>query len=512
MGTSDRKQAAGWSPFWKAPSRFETLSERVRVEVAVVGGGLTGLTVAKAIRNRGRPVALLERGTIAGGATGSTSGILTAQPGFCYDHVRTAFSPRQARVYATLLQAGIERVGADCAAEDGNRCGFEWRPSYVYANNRDRVEREVTAASAAGLSATFVTSVPPFERATSGIRVENQAVFDPGAYTNFLATELTARSGVELFEDTWVQTVKPGSPCILETPNGQVIADQVVIATGVPIIDPAAYFTRLHPTRSYLLAVRLGSRAPTGTYLSPTDGRTVRVVADEDPWPLLLVGGEEHKPGDGESAGDRYERLEHWTRERFSVREIEGRWSVQGYRTNDRLPFVGPIGGAPNVFVGTGFGNWGEAAAIAAGELLADALADTTPATAHRQAALKLLDPRRVTSKASAPTALEENADAASQFATGWVRSVLTPDRDSRTATDGQVRRVGRELIAVATDEQGERHAVSAVCPHRSCVLEWNDADRTWDCPCHGSRYAPDGTWLEGPANEDLPSRDLPEE
>ncbi len=502
------------SALWSGvESTAAALEESVRVDVAIVGGGLAGLAAAAAIRDRNRSVALCERGRIGSGATGATSGILTSQPGFIYDHLRERFSPRAATRYASLLGETVERVSERLERSDID-CGLIRGPSYVYGNSRDRIEREAAAASAAGVPASVVTSVPPFERALAAIRVEAQAAIDPRAYAGLLAEGLAARSGVELFEETRVRRVEPGSPCRLETDEGVIIADSIVLATGFPLVDPAAYFTRLYATRSYLLAVRLGGRAPTGIYCNPADdGRTVRVVADDGAWPLVLVGGERHKTGHGESTAKRYERLESWTRERFPVRAIESRWSVQGYTTADGLPFVGPIGGrAENVFLTTGFGEWGEAAALAAGEVVADSVVATASSSHTPHPAGSLLDPRRVTPTASVPTALIENADAGSRFATDWVRTLLTPDREPLEPGAGRIRRVGREPVAVARDDGGAYHAVLAVCPHRSCLVEWNDAEATWDCPCHGSRFAPDGTWLEGPAGERLPARAVPED
>ncbi|GAB3036911.1 FAD-dependent oxidoreductase [Natronobiforma cellulositropha] len=490
---------------------FAPLSESIHVDVAVVGGGIAGLHAALACRDRGLSVAVLERDDLAAGVTGKTTAKLTSQHGLCYAHVRETFGAAAARQYAAVNEAAIDAVEERVDGWGTRReFGFERRPHYVYGDDRDAIEREVDAAGEAGLPASFVTSVPPFDRAACAVRFDDQACFHPRTYLLALAEELAARSGVRVCEHTRVTDVDPGSPCHLETEStdergtrARVRADQVVLATGFPLLDRAGYFARLHPKRSYVLAVELAEEPPEGMYYRPGDPyRSVRTHRDEDAT-LVLVGGENHKTGQGGSAADRYRRLESWVHERFAVREIPYRWSTQDYVPADGVPLIGRLGpGAPNVFVATGFRGWGMTTGVAAGPLLADAITGT------ENPALELFDPVRLTPRASAPEALTENLDAASQFATDWVGALLARDGEALAPGEGRVVRRGASPVALSRDGDGDLHAVSAVCPHMRCVLEWNDAEYSWDCPCHGSRFAPEGDLLEGPATTDLPRRD----
>ena len=495
---------------------FDPLEEHVHVDVAVVGGGIAGLHTALAIRDRGKSVVVLERGQLAAGITGKTTAKLTSQHGLIYDHLREEFGPTATKRYAEVNQGAIEEV-ADRIEGWGleRECGFERRSHYVYSDDRDQIEREVEAAQDAGLPASFVTSVPPFDRAACAVRFDDQACFHPRKYLLRLAEDLADRSGVEIYEHTRVMDLEPGSPCRLETvgtagdgeaPEGRVQADTVVLATGFPILDRAGYFARMHPKRSYVLGVEVEGEPPEGMYYRPGDPyRSVRTHRDED-GTLVLVGGENHKTGQGGEVTDRYRRLEEWVHERFAVRDIPYRWSTQDYVPADKVPFVGHMGaGAENVSVATGFRGWGMTTGVAAGSLLADAI------TGEENPALEVFDPLRFTPKATVPDALTENLDAASQFSTDWLRTLVTPDGDALERGEGRVIRRGTDPIALSRDAEGDLHATSAVCTHMYCLVEWNDAEYSWDCPCHGSRFSPDGEVLEGPATQDLPRRDSEE-
>ncbi|MXV64611.1 FAD-dependent oxidoreductase [Natronorubrum sp. JWXQ-INN-674] len=479
------------------------LTENRSVDVAVIGAGIAGLSTAINLRERGKTVAVLERDRVATGVTGKSTAKLTSQHGKIYDHLRREFGRRQASQYARVQEDAIDEV-EDRIAELDLDCGFERQPSYLYSNEPDEIQRETEAARAAGLDATYVTSVPPFERAQAAVKFNEQAWFHPRKYLLGITNALRDDDGATVYEHTRVTDVDPGTPCRVRTPEATVTARRVVLATGFPILDRTGYFARMHPKRSYVLGIRLDGNAPEGMYYRSGDNyRSVRSHRDSD-GELLLVGGENHKTGQGGSTADRYRRLERWARERFPVDEVAYRWSTQDYKPVDKVPFVGRVGAAENVLVATGFRGWGMTNGVASGRLLAEIVAGEEPPERD------LFSPLRFTPKTSASKTLTENADAMSQFATDWAQALLTPDRDPLEPGEGRIVRRGGKPLACSRDEDGQLHTASAVCTHMYCLVEWNDAERSWDCPCHGSRFAPDGEVLEGPATEGLPTRGSP--
>ncbi|RQG92693.1 FAD-dependent oxidoreductase [Natrarchaeobius halalkaliphilus] len=486
------------------PSRGPLEGDR-SVDVAIVGAGIAGLSTAIELRERGLTVAVLERDRVATGVTGKSTAKLTSQHGLIYDHLRREFGRRTASRYAAVQEAAIDTVEERIEALEID-CGFERQPSYLYGNERDEMEREADAATGAGLSATSVTSVPPFERAQAGVRFDEQAWFHPRKYLLGITAELRADEGAAVLENTRVTDLEPGSPCRVRLDRAALTARRVVLATGFPILDRAGYFARMHPRRSYVLGLRMDGRPPDGMYYRPGDNyRSVRTHRDDD-GELLLVGGENHKTGQGGSTEERYRRLLRWARERFPITSVDYRWSTQDYQTADRVPLIGRAGpGTENVFVATGFRGWGMTNGVAAGRLLAELIDGERPAAAG------LFDPLRLTPTASLASTVTENADAASEFATEWLRTMLSPDLSTLETGEGRVFRHRGTPVACARDDDGTLYATSAVCPHMYCLVEWNDAECSWDCPCHGSRFDPDGELLEGPATENLSPREPPD-
>lgn len=500
---------------------YQSIQEDLCVDVAVVGGGITGLTAAINLKEMGREVAVIEADRIGSGTSGNTTAKLTSQHGLKYNHLATTFGRERAKQYADANEAAIEEVAARIDEMDID-AEFHRTSAYVFAKSEDDVESlraEAKAAQRLGLPATFTRSTDaPFDVA-GALRFDEQAQFHPRKYLQAIATAVDG-SGSYVFEETQATGLSTGSPCRVETDRATVTADDVVVASLFPFSDPSGYFARMHPSRAYLLAVELSESPPSGMYLgsgSPAPTFRPYTSGDEE---LLIVGGQSHKPGvEGVPTSERFRRCEAYAREHFPVESIRYRWSAHDYTPVDGVPVIGQLGpGTDNVYVGTGFAKWGMSGGTAAGLIISDLIVDGTNPWAD------IFDPMRfIPSPTSAirdslravPTALTflgENATVAARWIGDRAKippSVGTsgeslPDRGEGTV----LRRCGRPL-AVYRDESGELHTSSAVCPHMYCIVDWNDAERTWDCPCHGSRFDCDGTVESGPALEDLPSREL---
>jgi glycine/D-amino acid oxidase-like deaminating enzyme/nitrite reductase/ring-hydroxylating ferredoxin subunit len=481
------------------------LAQDARVDVCVIGAGISGLSAALELQRAGARVVVLEGRFVGAGATGYTTAKLSALHGLTYAQLERRHGQEAARTYAEANQRGVERA-FELSEQLRINCDLRRKPNLTYAEtaaDRGRIEAEVDAAARAGLPASLVESVDlPFDVAAA-VSVADQAQFHPVAYLEGIAGELE-RLGAKLHEGTMAVSVDAGSPCRVRTSAGHTVtAESVVVATHLPFLDRGLYFARCHPERSYVVAAPYeGGAASAGMYLS-TESPSHSIRTHElgsGTW--LLVGGESHKTGQGD-ARERYERLESWMLERFGVRPVM-RWATQDQMPADGVPFIGPVDPVSrNVFVATGFRKWGLAMGIAAAELLA-AWVD-----GRDHPWRSLFDTRRVRLRAAAKSLLEENANVALRFFGD--RLVKRAGVDSIGPGEGRIVGDGLGQRAVYRDQDGELHALSARCTHLGCIVNWNSGDQTWDCPCHGSRFAAGGEVIMGPAVSPLEPRDLPD-
>lgn len=539
--------------YWMASTPgtdYPSAPPETSADVAVIGGGIAGLCTAWELLRRDRSVVVLEAGRIVSGVTGHTTAKVSALHGLRYAELRDARGRRAAEQYATSQQEairGLERL----VGELGAACQWERADAYTYATDPGRVgalRAEAHAAADAGLDASFVTETElPFPVA-GAVRVGGQAQFHPRRFLLALAEAISARGG-RLYEHSRVTGLHDGTPCRVTTEDGAVVrASDVVVATHYPIFDRALMFARLEPVRELVVAATCAAdRAPSGMYLTPDGGtRSLRTA----PWPdgrrLLIATGEKFTPGTGDAdpardgsardgagqapdgagpaggdpdparrggtvrdpaASDRFRSLATWLTTHFPDAEITYRWAAQDNFSTDGLPFIGPFHpGTRHVYVATGFGGWGMSSGAVAGELLAGLI------TGERPPHARLYDPRRLHPVREAGPLLSQQATVAKHFVGDRLR-LAQADRvaEVRPGT-GALVRVGAGRCAVYRAEDGTVHAVSARCTHLGCLVRFNDAERTWECPCHGSRFAVDGSVLQGPAVRPLAPRRLPDE
>lgn len=485
------------------PVTHPALTGDADADVVVIGGGIAGLSTAWELTEKGLRVALVEADRIAAGVTGYTTAKLSALHTLIYSRL----SKDQGVLYARSQQQAVERVAALAARLD-IACDLERVPAYTYAETAeqaDRIRAEADAAATAGLPASFVTTTGlPFPVA-GAVRVEDQAQFHPRRYLLALAADLTRRGG-RIWERTRVTELTESDPCEVTTEAGHTItARHVVIATHYPVFDRALLFARLEPRRELVVAAPIpADRDPGGTFISPEQNtRSVRSAPYRDGRRLLIVTGEHFTPG-AEDVAERWERLTAWTRERFGVSEIAYRWAAQDNTSTDGIPFVGPFHPATrNVHVATGFGGWGMSNGVMAGQLLAATITGDAPEWAG------LYDPRRLNPLTEAPAMLKLQATVAKHFIGDRLRPSRADAVDDVDPGTGAVVRVGGRQCAVYRDAGGTVHAVSARCTHLGCIVRFNDAETTWECPCHGSRFGVDGAVLQGPATEPLDREEI---
>jgi glycine/D-amino acid oxidase-like deaminating enzyme/nitrite reductase/ring-hydroxylating ferredoxin subunit len=492
---------SAWLDDVERPSR-PALERDLKVDVAVVGAGIVGLSTAFELQRRGVEVAVLEARQVGSGVTGNTTAKLSALHGLSYDSLRSMRGTHAAAIYAAANEWGIERV-AEIAGELEIECDLRRKPNFTYTETPDKLaelEDEVDALREAGLQATLERQTElPFEVA-GAIRVDGQAEFQPVGYLVGLAAELD-EAGAAVHERTRVTAVRGTE---LETEAGpRVLARHVVLATQLPISDRGLYFARAHVQRSYATSLRIHGEAPQGMYLqSESPGislRTLRWRGEE----LLLVGGESHELGHADPR-EKFESLERYARERFDVESFEHRWSAHDFMSEDGLPYVGAQPWSDGVLIATGMSKWGLAMGAAAGRMLADRIAG------EESAWDKVFDPSRLPPLRATPQLAKHNADSGLHFFADRARRGPRPA--DLAAGDGAVIGDGLGQKAVHRDDAGVLHAVSARCTHLGCIIGWNGGEGTWDCPCHGSRFEATGAVIAGPATRPLEPREVTED
>ncbi|MGJ7441770.1 FAD-dependent oxidoreductase [Aquipuribacter sp. MA13-6] len=474
-------------------------------DVVVVGAGITGLTTAVMLRRAGVDVLVVEARQAGAGTTGGTTGKVTVMQGQHVQQVRSRHGAAGAADYLARSLAAQRWVDVETRGLEGV---VERRPAVTYAttgSGRKRLEREVAALACGEVSPTWHDTVAelPYE-VTGAIRLEDQLQLQPVRYLQHLQDELTrpARAGegrAQVVTGWRVTGVKDGRPVQLAVSRGDdervLRAARVVVATLLPFLDRGLLFARSEPMRSWCLTAELDGPVPSGMYLG-VDRPTRSLRSGPGPG-RLLVGGNGHTTGRGGPTSERLADLDAWTRRHFTVRRVASGWAAQDYSTADRLPFVGPLRpGRDRVLAASGFAKWGMTGGTAAAMQLSHALAggpQDWPWSPWRGDVVR-----------QAAGSVPMNAGVAWQMKKGWVRGVGR-SADSSVPVDGQgaVRRSGARLCGISSVD-GVTTSRSAICTHLGGVVAWNDAERSWDCPLHGSRFGPEGDVLDGPAVQDL--------
>lgn len=495
--------------------RFDPLRQDTDADVCIVGGGIAGVTTAWLLAKAGRRVVLLERATIGAGASGRTTAHLSNALDDRYARLEQLHGADVTRLAAESHTAAINRIEAIVAEEEID-CGFERLDGYLMLAGGDDpalLDRELAAAHRAGLVDVERLDRAPIAGFPTGpcLRFPRQAQLHPLRYLAALARAVV-RLGGRIHGDTPVVDVEGDAtrPRVHTRDGHTVSARSVVVATNEPINDRFITPTREASYRSYVIGARiLRGGVSRGLYWDTLDpyhyARVWHIPGDEPPptraetlHDVLLVGGEDHRTGQDDDPALRFVRLEAWMRARFpTAGEVLYRWSGQITEPADHLAFIGPSpDGAPNVWIASGGSGNGMTHGTVAGMLLTDLL------VGRHNSWGRIYDPRRVTLGA-APTVARDALDVAAHYAE-WLLPGSAPSAADIPRDAGAVVRRGRHLVAVYRDESGTLHERSAVCAHLGCIVAWNPVERSWDCPCHGSRYDRYGRVIAGPAARDL--------
>ena len=480
--------------------KLNSLEKDEETEVCVIGGGLFGLTTAYYLTLLGKKVIVLEKGEIGEKASGNTTGKITSQHGLFYYHLIKDFGEEYARKYLEANEEAIKNI-KDIIDNEQIECDFSEKKAYVYAIKQDEVldiEKEVEAVKKLGKNAKLVTQTDLPFKVKAAIEFEGQAQFHPRKYMIGLAKSILKENKIYNFT-TVTDVKKEGEKFIVYTDKGIVSAQQVVLATHYPIINmPGFHFTKMYQSTSYIIAIETNSKLPQGMYINDKPPiysfRTAQYKGKE----ILLIGGSDHKTGEPVSDNSKYEDLEKKAKELYPDCKVLFRWNTRDCISLDKIPYIGEFSNLmKNMYIGTGFKKWGMAFSNIAAKIVTD----------------KIMGKENEYEKIFNSTRLDaiKNRWEVKNMVKQTVESIalnkmkIEPHNiDDIENDNGAIIEIEGDNIGIYKDKEGNIYAVNPVCSHLGCLLSWNNLDKTWDCPCHGSRFDYKGRNLYEPAIKDL--------
>ena len=490
--------------YWMASTlqtEYPTLNEDLKVDIAIIGGGITGISCAYMLNKEGIKTAIIEADRILQGTTGHTTAKITSQHGLIYSKIKNQMSEEFAKQYADANESAIRMI-EKLANDNQIKCDYIPQSAYIYSLQSeyiDKISDEAKVASSLGIKATFLEEIPLSFPIKAAVRFDNQAQFHPRKFLLTLAKNFI-NSGGNIFEQSRVVDIEEdeGAYVIMTNLGKKVTAEKLIIASHYPFYNKTGlYFTRIYQERSYVVAIKARENYPAGMYIAAEEsGHSLRNQMSDN-GELILVGGEQHKTGQGEDTSKNYKALIDFSNETFTVEDIPYRWSTQDCMTMDGLPFVGHFTSkTPNMYIATGYGKWGMTNSIASAMILRDLI------ISGKSPWQDVYNPSRQTISASAKNFVIENLNVADKLIKGKISPL--PQHVEIKPGKGEIIKANGERAGAYRDEQGTLHVVDTTCTHMGCELNWNSAEISWDCPCHGSRFSYEGDIIEGPAVKPL--------
>ncbi|RYL88967.1 FAD-dependent oxidoreductase [Sporolactobacillus sp. THM7-4] len=478
---------------------FQLLKENLVTEVTIVGAGITGITSAYLLAKAGLKVALIDAGQLCSGTTGHTTAKITAQHSLIYDELIGHVGEEKARLYYKANQEAVDWI-ANMVRKHDIHCDFQEQPAIVYAEmekEAGKIEKELEAYNKLGIPCRVANSLDLPLQVKKALIMPHQAQFHPLMYLHFLISRL-AKMDVPIYEQTMAVDIEESGSCIVRTEEGyRITSRDVLICSHFPFYDKGFYFARMYPERSYLMAVETENPIPEGMYISAGEPkRSIRSLSAGKP--VVLVGGENHKTGRGENTSLHFQKLAHFAGDVLGKMKIINHWSAQDYTTLDKIPYIGRLSSAKkHIYVATGFRKWGMTSGTLAARLLSDQILERDNPYSS------VFSPSRFAADPMVRRFVIENSKVAAHLIKGKIERARTSVDDLEN-DQGIIISLNGKRAGAYKDEKGKIVVVDTTCTHMGCEVNWNQGERTWDCPCHGSRYKPTGEVIDGPARKPL--------
>jgi glycine/D-amino acid oxidase-like deaminating enzyme/nitrite reductase/ring-hydroxylating ferredoxin subunit len=493
------EKASLWKKEATAFKSFPKLDENKDTDVVVIGGGITGLTTALLLTDAGKKVILLEALNIGDGTTGFSSCHLTTDLDEEYQNIASDFDEDIMRLVADSRKAGINFIEKTCRSKN-IACDFQRVPGYLFtemAEDVSRLKDEFEFASLAGLNVSLTDNLPLSFGQRKALKFENQAQFNAQKYLNGIAAYLR-ENGCGIFENSRVSHVEEKDDYFwVRTSSAIVKAKNLVMATHTPVFFNVLQAV-IAPYRSYVMAAKLNSgNYPEGLFWDTAEPYHYIRTYESNENKYLVVGGEDHKTGHEENSEKNFQRLEKYIRERFDVQEISFRWSGQYYEPADGLPYIGRSPFSRKSYLATGFSGDGLVYGTIAGLIISDLI------MGKENKWEEAYDSTRLTPAASAYDFIKENTDVVKHYVADRIKAEAKELSEVKPG-EGKIVTLDGQKIAASRDENGGLNACSPSCPHMGCFVKWNNSEKSWDCPCHGSRFNNKGEVIYGPAVKSL--------
>ncbi|MGG7176738.1 FAD-dependent oxidoreductase [Clostridium paraputrificum] len=477
---------------------YSKLNSSEECDCAVIGGGIAGLTTAYLLSKKGKKVKLVDANEIGYGCTGRNTGKITTQHNIIYSKIKKKYGIEKAKNYYDGNKSAVDFI-ENLIKENEIECEFKRTTSYVFANSDKGMKdlrEEFDVCKEIGIDCEFVYELPIPLEVKGAILFNNVAEFNPKMYCDNLG-DLIIKEGATIYENSPIVEVEEGAKCTIKTREGKYIqCNQLVLAAHFPFYDGLSfYFARLNPDRSYIVAGYTESTNLEGMYISVDEPRRSIHYINGNGEKLLLIGGENHKVGEGKDI-NYYDVLKDYGASNFGVSNYKYEWSAEDYITPDYMPYIGALNkSTKNIFVATGFNKWGLTNGTLAGIIISDLIVD------GKSEYEETFNPSRMKTYFSTEF-LKHNGDVAYRYIKGKL-NMGDLDTDIKKGEEKIIFLDGNRYGAYR-DNSGELFIVDITCTHLGCELSWNDIEKSWDCPCHGSRFNYEGGILEGPATEPL--------
>lgn len=494
--------------YWheSADNKIESSNNKANLEeknydVLIIGAGLTGLNTAYLLKDSGYKIGVIEGTTVGYGVSGYTTAKITVQHDVFYDYLINSFSLEEAKQYLKANEEGLKLIKR--IIEDNNiQCDFREQTAYVYATDETelkQIKEEMEAYKKLGIDGFYTEEVPLPNNPLAAIGIKNQAQFNPLKYLYSLYNILNNSDSCDIYENVRAQNIELHSGHIdIETEAGKIHATKVVVASHYPFDDSLGlYFLRLYQDKSYIIAARTKEEPFEGMFINIEDPIYSMRYQFSDKENLLLLSGANHRSGEKENEDDSYKELETFLNTHFKGAEVVSKWSTQDCMTYDKVPYIGLYSKSiDNLYVATGFKKWGMTHSAAAAIILRNKILKIDDDFSE------VFNPARITPTQSAKEFLSSITSISKAF---LKRIAPVPDELLQVNIgEGKIINYNGKKVGVYKNENEDYFCINPVCAHLKCSLSFNEAEKTWDCPCHGSRYDIKGNILEGPTVKPL--------